>query len=454
MPSAIAAVILAAGRGTRLVSSMPKVLHRVAGRSLIEHVVAGVTPLRCDPVVVVVAPDMAEVTRRVAPCRTAVQDTQSGTGHAVQAAREALGGGGGDVLVLYGDTPLVSRQTLERLLARRQASDRPAVVALAMRPGDPAQYGRLVTGPGDRLDGIVEFADASEVQRAIRLVNGGVMVADGRLLFELLAAVRADNAKGEYYLTDVVAIARSRGLGCAYVEAPAAELLGVNSRAELAAVEAAMQTRLRAQAMAAGATLIDPNSVQFSFDTVLARDVIVEPNVFFGPGVTVGEGAAIRAFSHLEGARIEAGAVIGPFARLRPGTIVGPRARIGNFVEAKNTVLGVGAKANHLSYLGDASVGEGANIGAGTITCNYDGIGKARTEIGARAFIGSNSALVAPVRIGEGAIVGAGSVITKDVAADSIAVARGQQSERPGAARSYRELKKAEHAAKNQSKKD
>ncbi len=442
-----AAVVLAAGKGIRMASDLPKVLHRVAGRPLIGHVLAALEPLGLDRLVVVVAPDMPEVVEAVAPHPAAVQRKQRGTADAVKAARRALRGFAGDIVLLCGDTPLVRPETLRRLVLRRRAADAPAVVVLAMRPVDPGEYGRLVKGRGDRLDAIVEFRDASPRQRAIGLCNSGVMAVDGRRLFELLDAVGCDNAKGEYYLTDIVALARRRGLGCAFIEAPAVELIGVNSRADLAAVEAAMQARLRVEAMAK-ATLIDPATVYLSYDTRLGRDAVIGPNVVFGPGVVVGDGAEVRAFCHIEGSEIASGAAVGPFARLRPGTVVGPGARIGNFVEAKNAVLAEGAKANHLSYLGDTVVGARANVGAGTITCNYDGVGKSRTEIGAGAFIGSNSALVAPVKIGAGAIVGAGSVIVRDVAPGALAVARGDQVDRPGGAARFRELKRAQHRAK------
>jgi len=436
-----AAVVLAAGKGMRMKSALPKVLHPLAGRPMIAHVAANLAPLACDPVAVVVAPGMAAVERAVAPWPSVVQAEQLGSGHAVMAARDRLAGVAGDVLVVYGDSPLVSTESMRRLLARRRAADRPAVVVLGMRLDDPGEYGRLIVGADGGLDAIVEYRDADADQRTINLCNSGAMAIDGRRLFELLDKVGNANAKGEYYLTEIVAVARRDGLACAVVEAPADELLGVNSRADLAVAEAALQQRLRARAMVEGATLVDPRTVYFAYDTRLGRDVTVGPNVVFGPGVVVGDNVEIRAFCHIEGARIEAGAVIGPFARLRPGCEIGAGARIGNFVEAKNARLAAGAKANHLAYIGDASVGERANIGAGTITCNYDGFDKARTEIGADAFIGSNSALVAPVTIGERAIVGAGSVITRDVAPDALALARAEQVEKRGGAERLRQMK-------------
>ena len=438
-----AAIILAAGKGTRMKSHLPKVLHPIAGRPMIGHVLDSLAPLGCAPIVVVVGPGMEALSKAVAPNRTALQAEQLGTGHAVLAAKAALGQREGDVLVLYGDTPFISTRTFEALLARRRAEDRPAVVVLGMRPDDPTGYGRLLVDGKGQLEAIVEHRDATAEQRGIGLCNSGVMAIDGALIWDLLGEVGNDNAKGEYYLTDIVAIARRRGFVSAAVEAPAEELLGINSRAELAAAEALLQGKLRASAMEGGATLIDPASVWFSFDTRLGCDVVIGPHVVFGPGVEVADGVIIRSFCDLEGARIEAGAEIGPFARLRPGSIIGPKAKVGNFVETKNTTLAAGAKANHLTYLGDARVGAKTTVGAGTITCNYDGFGKYRTEIGAGAFIGSNSALVAPVTVGEGAIIAAGSVITQDVAADALAVGRGRQVEKSGWARLFREKKQA-----------
>jgi bifunctional UDP-N-acetylglucosamine pyrophosphorylase/glucosamine-1-phosphate N-acetyltransferase len=384
---------------------------------------------------------MEVVARAVAPHPTAIQAEQLGTGHAVMAARAALEGFGGDVLVLYGDTPFITTETLQRLLARRRAADDPAAVVLGMRPADPGEYGRLLLAEDGSLAEIVEFRDAGPEQRAIDLCNSGVMAVDGKRLFDLRDQVGNANAKGEYYLTDIVVVARRQGLTCAVVEAPADELLGINSRMDLAAAEAVFQDRLRARAMAEGATLIDPRTVYFSHDTEIGRDVVIGPSVVFGPGVTVGDNVEIRAFCHIEGARIAEGAIIGPFARLRPGAELGPQVHIGNFVEVKNGRLGAGAKANHLAYIGDASVGAGTNVGAGTIVCNYDGFDKWRTEIGAGSFIGSNSTLVAPLRIGDGAFVAAGSVITREVPADALAVARERQTEKPEWAVKFRELK-------------
>ena len=422
----LSVVVLAAGEGARMRSGRPKVMHEVAGRPLIGHVLAAAEALSPARVVAVVGPDMDEVAALAAPWPYAVQTHRRGTADAVAQARPALESAGGDVLVLYGDTPLVAPETLARALARRRAADDPAVVALGFEAEDPAGYGRLRLEGGE-LTGIVEAADADASDAAIRLCNSGVMAVDGAVLWSLLERVGADNAKGEYYLTDTVALARAAGRRCALVEGPASEFSGVNTRAELAAAEAFAQARLRAGALAGGATLVHPESVHFAADTALGRDATVEPYVCFGPGVSVGDGATVRAFSHLEGVRIGAGATVGPFARLRPGSEIGEGARVGNFVEIKAAALGAGSKVNHLSYVGDARVGGGANVGAGVITCNYDGFAKHRTEIGEGAFIGSNAALVAPVSIGAGAMVGAGSTITGDVAADAMAVARAAQ---------------------------
>ncbi|QCG95892.1 bifunctional UDP-N-acetylglucosamine diphosphorylase/glucosamine-1-phosphate N-acetyltransferase GlmU [Azospirillum sp. TSA2s] len=444
----LACVILAAGKGTRMKSDLPKVLHRVAGRPMVGHVLAAVKTLDPDHVVVVVGPGMDSVAAAVAPYPTAVQHEQRGTADAVRAAFGLLEGFTGDVIVLYGDTPLVTPDTLRALVqARRQASD-PAVVVLGMRPDDPGAYGRLILNARGGLEKIVEYLDASEEERAVTLCNAGLMAFDGARMFDLIGSVGNDNAKSEYYLTDVVQIARRAGMACAVVEAAPAEVVGVNSRAELAEVEKLLQRRLRRAAMDNGATLIDPDSTFLSVDTRLGRDVVVGPGCFFGAGVTVGDRVEIKPYCHLEGVRIDSGAVIGPYARLRPGAEIGPDVHIGNFVEVKNAVIEAGAKANHLTYIGDARVGAKANIGAGTITCNYDGFTKSRTDIGAGAFIGSNSALVAPVVIGDGAIVGAGSVVTMAVEADALAVARGSQKLYAGWAKRFRERKQNEKAKK------
>jgi bifunctional UDP-N-acetylglucosamine pyrophosphorylase/glucosamine-1-phosphate N-acetyltransferase len=369
------------------------------------------------------------------------QAERKGTGHAVLTARDALAGREGPVVVVFGDTPLITAATLKKLAAGIAAGH--AVMVAGMRPADPGAYGRLVLAADGSLERIVEAKDASASELAIGLCNAGAMALDGKVMWALLEKIRPNNAKGEYYLTDVVGLARARGLRCGVIEAAFEEAVGVNSRIELAAVEALFQARMRRAAMLGGATLVDPASVWFSHDTVLGRDVVVGPHVVFGPGVRVGDNVAIKGFCHIEGTKIASGASVGPFARLRPGAEIGADAHIGNFVEIKAALIHAGAKVNHLSYVGDAEVGAKANVGAGTITCNYDGFTKAKTVIGAGAFIGSNTALVAPVRVGDGAIVGAGSVITADVAPDALAVARGSQEEKPGWAARFRAIKAA-----------
>jgi bifunctional UDP-N-acetylglucosamine pyrophosphorylase/glucosamine-1-phosphate N-acetyltransferase len=423
-----AAILLAAGLGTRMRSALPKALHPIAGRPMLQHLLAA-AEAAFDRAVVVVGPDMPALEAAAAPHPTVVQRERLGTGHAALQAAPALDGFAGDVAVLYADNPLISAGTMRRLRAARAGA---GLVLLAMRPADPAKYGRVITDASGAVTRVVEWADATEAERAVGLCNAGVVCAASADLFRWLRAVRNDNAKGEYYLTDIVALAAAEGVRVAAVEAPEAETRGINSRAELAEAEAEMQRRLRRAAMEGGATLIQPESVVFSHDTRLGQDVTVGPNVVFGPGVAVEDGVEIRAFSHLEGCVVRTGAIIGPFARLRPGTVVERAAHVGNFVELKAAVLGEGAKANHLSYLGDAAIGAGANIGAGTITCNYDGVAKHRTEIGEGAFIGSDTALVAPVRVGARALVGAGSVITEDVPDDAMAIARGRQAVKAG----------------------
>jgi bifunctional UDP-N-acetylglucosamine pyrophosphorylase/glucosamine-1-phosphate N-acetyltransferase len=425
------AILLAAGLGTRMRSSLPKALHPIAGRPMLRHLIAS-CEAAFERIVVVAGPGMDALAAAAAPHPAVVQHDRLGTAHAALQAASLFGDG--DVAILYADNPLIRPATLRRLRAARAGA---ALTLLAMRPADPARYGRVVTEDGE-VSRIVEWADATPGERDIGLCNAGVLCASATDLARWLRAVRAGNAKGEYYLTDVVAIARSEGVRIAAVEADEAELRGVNSRAELAAAEATLQGWLRSAAMEGGATLTAPETVFFSADTQLASDVTIGPNVVFGPGVTVGEGADIRAFSHLEGCRIAARAVIGPFARLRPGTTVGEGAHVGNFVELKAATLGQGVKANHLSYIGDTTIGAGSNIGAGTITVNYDGFGKHRTEIGVRAFIGSNASLVAPVRIGDGAMVVAGSTITNDVADDAMAFGRARQADKPGGAAAFR----------------
>ncbi len=425
----IAAVILAAGMGTRMKSALPKVLHPLAGRPMLSHLLATIQPLGFERVVVVTGKDMDAVAEAAKPHPTVVQEPALGTGHAVLAARDALKDFTGDVLVLFGADPLITPETIERMLEARKEKPEPAIVVLGFYTDEPGQYGRLVAGPDGALDAIVEAGDAIPEQLEILLCNSGIMAIDGKHLWGLLDRVGNDNAKGEYYLTDIIALAREDGLDCAVVEGLEEELIGIDDRADLACAEAAVQNQLRWAAMDGGATLLDPDSVYFSFDTQLGRDVIIGPHVAFGPGVSIGDDVKIRAFSHIEGATVAAGAMIGPFARLRPGADIAEDVHIGNFVEIKNAAVETGAKINHLTYVGDSRVGEKANVGAGTITCNYDGFEKHHTDIGAGAFIGSNVALVAPVKIGDGAVIGAGSVITKDVDPDHLAVTRPAQKQ-------------------------
>ena len=446
----VAAIVLAAGKGTRMKSDLHKVLHPVAGRPMLEHLLATVDELGAERTVVVVGSGREQVEPLVAAHKgeVVVQEPQLGTAHAVRQAEAALAGFEGDILILYGDTPLVGVETMRRMRDRLREDDGPAVVVVAFRPADPLRYGRVLTGEGGLIAKMVEYKDASEAERAVDLCNSGMMAVRSADLWPLLAKVGNDNAAGEYYLPDIVMIAGEAGRRSVAVEVDADEVAGINSRGELAAVEAQWQARRRAQAMADGVSLIAPETVWFSHDTEIGRDTVVEPNVVFGPGVRIGEGAKIRAFSHIEGAQVETGAEIGPYARLRPGAEIGEKAKVGNFVEVKKARLAKGAKANHLSYIGDAEVGAGANIGAGTITCNYDGFFKYRTEIGEGAFIGSNSALVAPVSVGAGAIVGAGSVVTGDVETDALALARGSQQNKPGWAARFRAAMSAKKKAK------
>jgi bifunctional UDP-N-acetylglucosamine pyrophosphorylase / glucosamine-1-phosphate N-acetyltransferase len=439
--SNFAVVILAAGQGTRMRSDTHKVLHPIAGRPMLLHLLDRVDGLGAEKRVVVVGKgrDQVEVALNGRDVIVAHQAEQKGTAHAVQQARQALDGYDGAVLILYGDTPFVEAATLKRMLDRLDGGDGPGVVVLGSSPDDSMAYGRIILGEGDRIAKMVEFRDATPEERSVRLCNSGMMALRSADLFRWLDKVGNDNAAGEYYLPDVVNIAAVEGREAVVIEGDPYETAGVNSRAELAHLELDWQRRRREQALEEGATLIDPESVWFAYDTRLGRDVTVEPHVVFGPGVDIADFATIKAFSHIEGAIIGARAVIGPFARIRPGTRISEKAKVGNFVELKNALLGRGAKANHLSYVGDSEVGEEVNIGAGTITCNYDGFGKYRTVIGDGAFIGSNTALVAPVTIGAGAIVGAGSVITKDVAPDSLALERSEQKGIAGWAKRFRE---------------
>jgi len=443
------AVILAAGLGTRMKSALPKAAHPIAGRPMLAHLIASCVAV-FERIVVVVGPGMEALADIAAPWPVVVQHERLGTAHAALQAVvhfEVGMDGGGDVAVLYADNPLVRIETLQALRARRAAGD-VGLALLAMRPDDTGRYGRVIERDGF-VERIVEYADASEAERAVGLCNAGVLCGAANDMARWLRAVRNDNAKGEYYLTDLVGLANADGKRVVAVEAPYDELRGINSRAELAAAEAVVQRELRAAAMAAGVTLVDPDSVFLSTDTAFAPDVTVEPNVYFGAGVRVASGARIRAFSHLEGCVVGPDAIVGPFARLRPGAVLERDVHVGNFVEVKEAVLGAGVKASHLSYLGDATIGARTNIGAGTITCNYDGYGKHRTVIGADVFIGSDSALVAPVSVGDGAIVAAGSVITRDVAANALAIARGRQEDKPGRAPELRAILAAKKRAKS-----
>ena len=444
------AVVLAAGEGTRMKSSRPKVLHEIAGRSMLGHVLSTVQDAGISEIAVVVGPDRPDVeaeARVQAPTATLfVQRERLGTAHAVLAAREAIARGYDQVLVLFADTPLIETTTLTAMRQRLDAGN--AVVALGFETDDPTGYGRFVT-EGQRLAAIREHKDATESERAIRICNSGLMAIDGAQALSLLDAVDQNNAQKEFYLTDIVGIACHRNLSTSFALAPENEVMGINDRVQLSKAEALMQNRLRQKAMLSGVTMQAPETVHFSFDTVLGRDVEVEPNVYFGPRVKVADGVIIHAFSHIEDTVVETKVSLGPFARTRPGSHIGAGAKIGNFVELKKATIGAGAKVSHLSYIGDADIGHDANIGAGTITCNYDGFFKYKTTIGAGAFIGANSSLVAPITIGEGAYVGSGSVITKDVAPDQLAVARGKQMAKDGWGASFRAASEAKKKAKD-----
>jgi bifunctional UDP-N-acetylglucosamine pyrophosphorylase/glucosamine-1-phosphate N-acetyltransferase len=441
------AILLAAGLGTRMNSALPKTLHKIAGRSMLRHLLASCEAV-FDRIVVVLGPGMEAVEQEAAPHACVIQHERIGTAHAALQAVEHFGTG--EVAVLYADNPLIRASTMTRLLERRRTGDS-GLALLAFRPPDPGRYGRVIMHDG-HVARIVEWADATEAERSIDLCNAGVLCADAADMARWLNLVRADNAKREYYLTDVVALARAEQVRVAAVEAPAEELAGVNSRAELAAAEAVVQNWLRHAAMEAGVTMIDPSSVFLRADTRFEPDVTIEPNVVFGDRVRVARGAVIRAFSHLDGCRVGADCVVGPFARLRPDTVLEHDVHVGNFVEVKATHLGAGVKASHLTYLGDASVGAGTNIGAGTITCNYDGFAKHRTSIGADAFVGSNATLVAPVSVGDGAFVAAGSVITEDVAPDALALGRGRQTQKPNRAAEMRAAKARPSGTTNRSR--
>jgi bifunctional UDP-N-acetylglucosamine pyrophosphorylase/glucosamine-1-phosphate N-acetyltransferase len=437
-----AAIILAAGQGTRMKSALPKVLHKVAGLPLLGHVVAALKGAGVDRIVVVTSAAGEEVRAyaKTLGAQSAIQNQQLGTGHAAASARDALVDFSGTLLIVNGDMPLITSDTIAECL---KAQARTGLALLAFDAADPASYGRVLLRPDGFLNRIVEYKDALPTERIVTLCNAGCYAADARKFFQWAQHLKNDNAQKEYYLTDIPVLARDDGVSCAVAVTDEISVLGVNSRAELAQAEEKFQARFRTRLLKDGVTMTAPETVFFAHDTVIENDVEIEPFVVFGAGVTVKSGARLRSHSHLEGASVAGAAIIGPFARLRPGAVIGEGAHIGNFVEVKNTVIEKGAKANHLTYLGDARVGAGANIGAGTITCNYDGFTKAMTEIGAGAFIGSDTALVAPVKIGDGAITAAGSVITQDVAADALALARGVQVEKPGWAKAFRERQKA-----------
>jgi bifunctional UDP-N-acetylglucosamine pyrophosphorylase/glucosamine-1-phosphate N-acetyltransferase len=444
----IAGIILAAGQGTRMKSAKPKVMHAVAGRPILGYVMAAMRGAGIERLVVVTAAD-ADEARAYAESQGGewvIQEPQLGTGHAANAARKLPDGFDGIVVTTYGDMPLVMSRCFEASLAAREKT---GLSLAAFRAEYPDVYGRVILDNDGLLDRIVEYKDANEKERASNLCNAGIFAADAKAFFRWTAALGNDNAQREYYLTDVPKLARRDGIGCAVAIVDQTDVLGVNSRAELANAEAHMQAHLRAAALANGVGMRDPDTVYLSYDTVIEPDVQIEPFVVFGPGVTVRSGAHIRAFSHLEGAEVGTNTIVGPYGRLRPGAVLAEGVHIGNFVEVKNTRVEKGAKVNHLSYIGDASIGAGVNIGAGTITCNYDGFDKYKTEIGAGAFIGSNTALVAPVKVGAGAYVGAGSTIAKDVPADALAVVRAEQVEKRGWVANFRARKEAGKAAKD-----
>jgi bifunctional UDP-N-acetylglucosamine pyrophosphorylase/glucosamine-1-phosphate N-acetyltransferase len=443
------AIVLAAGESTRMKSSMSKVLHPVAGRPMIAHVVESLVNASISSAALVLGRDADAVATAAArddiELSAFLQKERLGTGHAVLAAREAIARGYDDILVVFGDTPLITAAPL--LAARQGLADGNDVVVIGFQTADPTGYGRLLVENGALL-AIREQKDATEDEQKITYCNGGLMAINGAKALELLGKIGNANAKGEYYLTDIVEIVRAEGGRAIAVEAPETELTGCNNRAELAAIEAIWQKRRRHELMVSGVSMIAPETVFLAFDTQIGQDVLIEPNVVFGPGVTIESGAIIHAFSHLEGAHVGAGATVGPYARLRPGANLGPDSKVGNFCEVKKADIGAGAKVNHLTYIGDAFVGEKTNIGAGTITCNYDGVNKHITRIGANAFIGSNSSLVAPVSVGDGALVASGSVITQDVPADAVAFGRARQEIKPGRAKILRERYLAEKAAK------
>lgn len=450
MTKELGCIILAAGKGNRMKSALPKPLHKVAGRSMVGHVIAAAEGLNPDKIVVVIGNGMEQLAEAVKPHQTALQQVANGTGGAALTAADHFKGFDGDILILFGDTPLVTTATLQRMVDIRRQFPAIGLTFSGMRVTAPNTYGRMVLDDDGTLKKIAEFKDASEEEKKITLCNGGIVCADGTQLFKWLGQIGNNNAQQEYYLTDLPGIARKDNRQTHVVEIDAAELEGANSRIDLARLEKIAQQKLREKHMLNGATLTDPDTVYFSHDTVIGQDVIIGPHVFFGPGVRVANDVHILAGCHIEGAEIEDGAHVGPFARLRPGSKIGKGAHIGNFVETKNTQFGAGAKAGHLSYLGDAEIGEKTNIGAGTITCNYDGFSKLKTKIGKDAFIGSNTALIAPVTVGNGAYVGAGSAISKDVPDNALGITRAPQINKDGWAPEFRQKKIKEKARKDQ----
>jgi bifunctional UDP-N-acetylglucosamine pyrophosphorylase/glucosamine-1-phosphate N-acetyltransferase len=438
-----AAIVLAAGMGTRMKSARPKVMHAVGGRPLVNHVIETLKAVNITNIVVVVGPGMDDVKKAVSPLPTVEQTERLGTAHAVLQAKDALKDFDGDIVIAYGDTPFVSAEAYMRLQTARAEANGPKIVVMGFLPENPTGYGRLLIGPKG-LERIVEEKDASPEEKRVRVCNSGIFAVDAATLWAMLARVDKNNAKGEYYLTDIVAHARKDDILCGVVHGEEDELLGINSRNDLAAAEALFQNHMRRRALDGGATLLDPATTYFSADTVIGQDVEIGPHVMFGPGVTVADNVTIKGYCHIEGTKIESGAQVGPFARLRPGAVIGVDAHIGNFVEVKNAQIEKGAKVNHLTYIGDARVGAGANVGAGVITANYDGFNKSHTDIGAGAAIGSNSVLVAPVRIGDGAMTGAGAVVRKDVPADALVMNDSNQKVVEGFAPKYRAQKKAQ----------
>lgn len=438
---ALACIILAAGKGSRMKSDLPKVMHPLAGWPLIRHVVQTAESVAPAKVIPVIGEDMTEVEALVSPHETVIQYDRKGTGHAVLMAREKLADFVGNIFVLFGDCPLVRPETLNKAIDALNRDTKAGLVFVGMRPEDPTGYGRMIANEDGNLAYIVEHVDANEAERKVDLCWGGLMAGNAQDMFRWLDSVGADNAQGEYYLTALPQIAAKEGAVTKIIEAPEEEMRGVNTRVQLAALEQSLQERLRDQAMEDGVSMKDPSSVYLAMDTKLGVDVTIEPNVIFGPKVEVGDKVEIKAFSHLEGVRIGAAAIVGPFARLRPGTILEEKAKIGNFVETKNVIVGAGSKINHLSYVGDASLGENVNIGAGTITCNYDGFEKYKTNIGDNVFIGSDSTLIAPLTVHDGAFIAAGSAITEDVQADALALARGRQAMKEGWAEKFRQKK-------------